>query len=162
MGTLKLLSSEFDEIDFKLIAIHSSIEGFRVAFFLNKMLQINLKRALHKLHVLHKKGGSNFEIFDYNDPKKDIKWALIENKNTISSAQNTDQNNLFFETSTSFLLPVFLVSEYKKVDYFLRIECESNAILIDTIIAEIKKIQWITTVYKVNTNKIKTKNNLIF
>ena len=162
MGTLKLLSSEFNEIDFHLIAIHSPIEGYRLAFFINKLLQINLKLSKNKLHVHQKKGSSNFERFSFEDEKKDIRWDLIENKNTIKTAENTAINDLFFETRTQFSLPVFLVPEYRKVDFFLKLDSESTPLNGYEIVVEIKKIPAITTVYEVNSNKIKSKNNLIF
>lgn len=162
MGTLKLLSSEFNEIDFQLLAIHCPIEGYRLAFFINKFLKINLTFSKNKLHVLQKKGSSYFERFSFEDVKKDIRWDLIENKNTINKTDNSEVDDLFSETLTNFSLPVFLIPEFKKVDFFLRIDCESNAITSKELIAEIKKIQFITTVYEVNTDKIKSKSNLIF
>ena len=162
MGTLKLLNSEFNEIEFQLLAIHCPIEGYRLAFFINKFLKTNLKISNNKLHVLHKKGSSNFERFNFEDTTKDIRWDLVQNKNNISGYESPILNDLFFETTTNFSLPVYLIPEFKKVDFFLRIECESGMINTDDIVAEIKKIQWITTVYEVNRNKIKSKNNLIF
>ena len=162
MGTLKLLSSEFNEIDFHLIAIHSPIEGYRLAFFINKYLKINLKLSKNKLHVNQKKGSSDFERFTFEDEKKDIRWDLIENKNNISTKENTVANDLFFETSMQFSLPIFLIPEYKKVDFFLKLDSESTPLNGNEIVAEIKKIPAITTVYEVNSNKIKSKNNLIF
>jgi hypothetical protein len=48
----------------------------------------------------------------------------------------------------------------KKVDYFLKIE-NSDA-EINEIIASMNTISKIATVYSVNSNNIKSKNNLIF
>jgi hypothetical protein len=57
---------------------------------------------------------------------------------------------------------VYLLPEFKKADYFLKIEnTEStmNALKIKTLL---NRIDSISTVYSVDTNKIKSKNNLIF
>lgn len=162
MGTFKLLTSEFNEIDFQLLAIHSPFEGYRLAFFINKLLKINLIRSKTKLQVLQKKGNSNFERFSYDDVKNDRIWDLVENKNTVASVEHAAANDLFFETLTPFSIPTFLVPEYKKVDFFLRIACESDAAINAKLVSELKKIKLITTVYEINTDKIKSRNNLIF
>ena len=44
MVTHRLLSEEFDEIDYQLIAVHTTIEDFRLAYFINKCLNINLAK----------------------------------------------------------------------------------------------------------------------
>ena len=160
MGTLKLLTSEFNEIDFQLLAIHCPFEGYRLAFFINKILKINLTRTKNKLQVVQKNGGSNFERFSFDDIKNDRAFDLIENKNTVNANDGIEINGLFFESSTRILTPVFLVPEFKKVDYFLRIASESE--IKTKITAEIKKIKLVTTVYEINTDKIKSRNNLIF
>ena len=41
----KLHIAEFDKIDYQLIAIHSPLEDYRLAYFINKYLPINLKSA---------------------------------------------------------------------------------------------------------------------
>lgn len=162
MGTLKLLSSEFNEIDFQLLAIHCPIEGYRLAFFMNKLLKINLTKSKKKLYVPHKKGSSSFERFSFEDVKKDISWDLLENKNTIDAVENSEENDLFFQTVTNFSLPAFLIPEFKKVDFFLRIDNESRANASKELAAALNKIPFITTVYEVNTDNLKSKSNLIF
>jgi hypothetical protein len=43
MAIHKLDLGEFDEIDYHLIAIHTSLEDYRLAFFINQKLLINLE-----------------------------------------------------------------------------------------------------------------------
>jgi hypothetical protein len=59
------------------------------------------------------------------------------------------------ETTTTYLVP-----EFKKVDYFIKIE--NAEIDIESILSEINTIERISTVYAVDLAKIKSKNNLIF
>ena len=40
MAIHKLHIDEFDEVDYELIAIHTSLEDYRLAYFLNKKLPI--------------------------------------------------------------------------------------------------------------------------
>ncbi len=42
MAIHKLDLGEFDEIDYYLIAIHTSLEDYRLAYFINQKLAINL------------------------------------------------------------------------------------------------------------------------
>jgi hypothetical protein len=55
-----------------------------------------------------------------------------------------------------------LIPEFKKVDYFLKIENGEVNIDVSKITNCIKKIERVSTVYAVEVEKIKSKNNLIF
>jgi ribosomal protein L25 (general stress protein Ctc) len=55
-----------------------------------------------------------------------------------------------------------LIPEFKKVDYFLKIENDEVEIDVSKIINALKKIERVSTVYPVEVEKIKSKNNLIF
>jgi hypothetical protein len=55
-----------------------------------------------------------------------------------------------------------LLSEFKKVDYFLKINNSEKELNTTEIINKISKIETIKLVYNVDKNKIKSKNNLIF
>jgi hypothetical protein len=57
---------------------------------------------------------------------------------------------------------VFLLPEFKKVDYFLKIEKNNDAMDISNIQLLLNTIDSISAVYIVETNQIKSKNNLIF
>jgi hypothetical protein len=60
------------------------------------------------------------------------------------------------------LTKVYLLPEFKKVDYFLKIENMEKTISLSEIQALLNTIDSISTVYTVEINKIKAKNNLIF
>jgi len=57
---------------------------------------------------------------------------------------------------------VYLLPEFKKVDYFLKIENLEETIEVEQIQSLLNTIDSISTAYRVETNKIKSKNNLIF
>jgi hypothetical protein len=84
---------------------------------------------------------------------------LVQNKNEVTTL-STNNQNLFGESSFEVATKAFLLPELKKVDYFLKIE-NSDA-EINEIIASMNTISKIATVYSVNSNNIKSKNNLIF
>jgi hypothetical protein len=155
MAIHKLNLDEFDEIDYYLIAIHTSLEDYRLAYFINQKLPINLNKSSNEIQITIKEGETNFSRFYYNDTKKDISWNLIQNKK--GNAQNLF-SNVTMEVSTK----VFLLPEFRKADYFLKIENNDDGMNVSKIQILLNTIDNVSTAYMVDTNRIKSKNNLIF
>lgn len=82
---------------------------------------------------------------------------LIENKTTIINS-NKQTSSLFEQVD----ITVFLLPEYKKADYLIKIENIDYGFDADEIIDTILKIKNVTTAYSVDTTNLKSKNNLIF
>ncbi len=162
MTALKLYLDEFDEIDYELIAIHSVLEDYRLAYFLNQKLPIILSKSKEEIGVTIKEGEAFFMKYVFSDPIQDIHWSLIPNKNEIVVKKKSTGQNLFLNTAVEIATKVYLLSELKKVDYFLKIENNKGTLDVDQIIKTINTIDRISTVYAVNPEKIKSKNNLIF
>ena len=163
----KLISDEqekeaYDKIDYQLIAIHTSLEDYRLAFFINKRLPVILSKCNSNVSIKKKMAEIQFSRFIFDDEKKDITWNLIQNKNEFSESNFTANTGLFENTITQMATKSYLIPEYKKVDYFLKIENCLEPITIQNTITEIKKIEQISTVYAVAIETIKSKNNLIF
>ena len=162
MGIHKLSLDEFDEVDYELIAIHTSLEDFRLAYFINQQLPIILSRSNDEIGVKTKDGEAMFAKFSFEDVSKDINWTLIQNKNEIIVRKRSLEQNLFLDENVEINNKVYLLPELKKVDYFLKIENNCNTYKVDGIIQKLNNIDWISTVYEVNPETIKSKNNLIF
>ena len=69
-------------------------------------------------------------------------------------------NNDLFQNESTFIKPR-LIPEYKDVDYLLKIESE-NQVEIDKFIKKIASLPQVMASYEVKTDKLKSKNNLIF
>jgi hypothetical protein len=162
MAVLKLHLDEFDEVDYELIAIHSSVEDFRLAYFINQKLPIVLSKSKDEVGVMVKEGEAFFSKFTFDDYKNDILWSLIQNKNDIILQHKSTGQNLFLNTNMETLRKVHLISDLKKVDYFLKIENNNNTFQLEEIVNKLNKIERISAVYAVVPEKIKSKNNLIF
>lgn len=162
MAIHKLDLGEFDEIDYYLIAIHTSLEDYRLAFFINQMLPINLSKSKNEIQINIKEGETNFSRFYYYDPEKAISWNLIQNKNEVTEQKKGNSQNLFSNVTMEVSTKVFLLPEFKKVDYFLKIENVEDTRSVSKIQTALNKIDSISTLYTVDTNQIKSKNNLIF
>ena len=162
MAILKLQLDDFDEIDYDLIAIHSVLEDYRLAFFLNQKLPILLKKSKEEIEIHTKEGEAFFSKFTFSDFLNDVQWSLISNKNEIIVKKKSTSQNLFLNTNVEIANKIYLLSELKKVDYFLKIENNKGNTNINQILKSIHSIDRIAAVYTVDPKKIKSKNNLIF
>ena len=162
MAIHKLDFDEFDEIDYHLVAIHTSLEDYRLAYFINQKLPINLSANKDEIHINIKEGETKFSRFYYYDKENAISWNLIQNKNEVIQQTNESSQNLFSNLNMEVSTKVFLLPEFKKVDSFLKIENIEDSMNIAKIQLLLNTIENISTAYTVETNKIKSKNNLIF
>lgn len=142
------------EHDYQLIVIKTVLENFRLAYFLNKAFQIQLKKYGFSLQFQHKKG--EFDVFGYENEMNSAYWALISNKQIIEKDTTEDSFNLFEQISNTFIL----IPEEKTVDYFLKIENSNTSII--KIIQKINTIHKVITAYEIDPNTLKSKDLLIF
>jgi hypothetical protein len=159
MAIHKLQLEDFDQVDYNLIAIHTSLEDYRLAFKINQQLTISLSKNDCEIPIEVNKKKASFSRFTFDDEEKMMLWDLIQNKQEIELPVQTTAVNLF--DNNNMTTQIALVSELKKVDYFLKIE-HDDQVKIKDIINKLNKIDSISTVYEVNANEIKSKNNLIF
>ncbi|MBB1194186.1 IPExxxVDY family protein [Flavobacterium sp. SOK18b] len=163
MANLKLNLGEFDAIDYHLIAIHTSLEDYRLAYFINQKLPINLSKCSNEIQIKIKEGETNFSRFFYEGPENEISWDLIQNKNEVlQEKQKEFSQNLFSDIKMDVATKVFLLPEFKKVDYFFKIENTDDTLNLNEIKTLLNTINKVSAVYSVETTKIKSKNNLIF
>ena len=76
--------------------------------------------------------------------------------------ENNITTDLFSNSKNSFSSLAYLLPEYKKVDFFLKIENAANEIDLTEVVSKMSAVDGITLVYTVDKDKIKSKNNLIF
>ena len=160
MAIHKLHLEEFDEIDYQLIAIHSSLEDYRLAYYINQNLPINLKKENCNIQISNKEGETQFTRFVFED-SKDIVWNLVQNKNDVFVPSQNSNQGLFAETNNKFSTKIYLIPEFKNVDYFLKIENGEVNIDVSKITNCIKKIDRVSTVYAVEVEKIKSKTKTV-
>jgi len=162
MAIHKLDFYDFDEIDYSLIAIHTSLEDYRLAYFINQKLLVNLNKSEKEIQITVKEGEAHFSRFHYYEKKKDISWDLIQNKNEVIHQQKEENQSLFSNMGLEVATKVYMLPEFKKADYFLKIENSAENLHLSGILNTLNTIDNIATLYIVDTNKIKSKNNLIF
>ncbi|WP_026714810.1 IPExxxVDY family protein [Flavobacterium daejeonense] len=162
MAVHKLSLDEFDEIDYNLIAIHTSLDDYRLAYFINQKLPINLAKSEDEVHINVKEGETMFSRFYFYDEENTVSWNLVQNKNEVVPGNNFQAQDLFSNTEEGISAKAYLLPELKKADYFLKIDNTDDSIDVNTIKTILNTIDNITAVYTVETKQIKSKNNLIF
>ena len=158
MALHKLLVDDFDTETYSLLAIHCTIEDYRVAYLLNKQLQINLQRKPQDLDVQYT--ASSFSIFEWEDEKQQMIWNLVSN--ICKKEESIPNTGSLFETQSNILRTYNLIPEYKKVNYLLKIDNDGNFIDEKKIIHKIQKISQIAAVFSIDASQLKSKDNLIF
>ena len=161
MAVLKLSLGEFDAIDYDLVAIHTSLEDYRLAYFLNQKLPILLSKSSDFIEFKTPNGAAFFSKFSYLFEDTQEEWTLIGNKDELIYKEAINSENLFSNEQPKIATNLYFISEMKKVDYFLKIE---NTLLdLTEIVSHINAIPQVSTAYTVEVENLKkSKNNLIF
>lgn len=149
----QILSVEY-EFDFILIGISSSLKDYKLGWELNKELKLKLSRIddvlkQNKANSVHKKGAlivpennssdQPYSHYRHIDEEKDIEYDLLSNR-----------------SDTGLLIP-----EQKQADYFLIIRGVNSESFGNKVVSRIRKLANIQTAFKIDANKLKSKEFLI-
>lgn len=159
MALHKLLVDDFYDASFALLAIHSRLEDYRLAYLLNKHLHLNLKRKPQDLDYNY--FAASYAIYEWEDIANMTTWNMVSNicKREEDALQSSGS---LFTANERVLKTYHLLPEFKKVDYFIKINNDDFQFDEDSIIQTIKSIPQIITTYTVAIESIKSKDNLIF
>ncbi len=153
----KLNLNQFPE-NYHLIAIHSDLDEFRLAYFLNKNLNISLKRKNNDIYFAEQ--DANYSSFEFLDETKYLKWIFFSNKSLVSEKKSNNDYGLFGQINSA-LNEVSLLNHQKSVDYFLIVENIANNTYIEKVLKKISEISGVITSF-MSENKLENKENLIF
>lgn len=145
---------------FSVIAIHTSYRPYRLAYALNKYLAIQLKRSQQDLDLKQRNADFYFPLFEYKNPNYFYQYDLIANRST--EIGKSDDIIHYDEMDKSKFEISYLIPEYKKVDYFLKVDFDDNCLPLQELLININKIKGIQSAYQLNNSLIKSINNLIF
>jgi hypothetical protein len=154
-----ILDDAFDEVLYTLIAMHCTLEDYRLAYLLNKHLGISLIRKASDLD--YKNSSVSYSIYEWEDTKQLVTWSLVSNICKTETLQKVDYKSLF-DTQQSITKTFHLLPEYKSVNYFLKIDSEFSFSKEKYILDNILSIPQIATAYSIDSSQLKSKDNLIF
>lgn len=134
----KFLKKELD-LDFYLLSITSALKDYQIAFLVNKQLNINFKK-IDDLVIETLEGKENyFSLYHYrNLMEKD--FYIIANKSLDS----------------------ILIAELRETNYFFMLKNFYDKDDINLFINKMKTIKEVQMVVKIDPQKLKSKENLIF
>ncbi len=157
LNSHKLNLNQFSD-NYHVIAIHSDLEEFRLAFFLNQKLDINLKRKRKDISLIEIK--ANYSVFEYLNEAMYLNWIFFSNKSLMSNKITNEESGLFSQESL-FQNEVSLIKNPKGVDYFLIIENVKNKTYVKKVLKKISEIRGVITSF-MSEKKLENKENLIF
>ncbi|MCO4293413.1 IPExxxVDY family protein [Solitalea sp. MAHUQ-68] len=134
----KVLKVSFD-FDFTLIGISAPTRDYRLCWFLNKELSLNLVKT--EDIILTNKTNEEIYFSKYHQyfEESEQDYFLLTNKGTEG----------------------FLVPEHKEIDFFLLIHNLNYQTERDTLLSKINKISITQTAFFIDANKLKSKENLL-
>ncbi|WP_290700997.1 IPExxxVDY family protein [Lacinutrix sp.] len=159
MAIKKLVLNDFlEEESFSLIGIHCTIKDYRLAYLLNKALNLSLTRQDNDIDNNNQQ--TTFSIFEWEDDTQFKTWNLVSN--VCKVVKNQIDNNAgslfsFNQTKTYHLVP-----EYSKANYLLKINNECHTNKEKLILDKILKIDQVITAYSIAPESLKSKDQLIF
>ena len=107
---------------FFLIALHSNLEIFFLAYLLNKNLKTSFKKI--KNDIVSNENKYVFERYQSIDQNKKEKMDLFTNKSILKESQT--KNEVFSLFDSSYYKKFFFINEFKDVDFFIKKESVNN------------------------------------
>jgi len=156
----KLVLDTFEVDEFYLCAIHSSLPSYKMAFLLNKHLNLQFARSKKDVEVVSADGLEVYPCYVYEDENNYAYYSLIKNKCFFEQTVAIKDGDLFANTSIQQVIKN-LIPEYNKVDYFLKIETDNTAFSTKLLVSNISKINQVIASFEVDYETIKSKTNLI-
>ena len=153
----KIHSFDFEyDHDYTLICIHSALEDYRLAYFLNKNLNLHLQRFKDDLDFPSL--NCRFSVFNCEESVTFSSWSLIANRHVTVSNVVPSGENLFGEETKVY----YLIAEKKQVDYFIKINGTIEKEELQKILTKINNTNKIITSYTINPNDLISRDYLIF
>lgn len=160
MAVRKLvLDDVFEEALYTLIAIHCTIEDYRLAYLLNKYLETNLVRKPKDLDYNKDK---SYSIFEWKNDKELTTWSLVSNICKTHEAPPENNQQSLFNAQGQITRTFNLIPEFKGVNYFLKIDNGSHFSKEAYVLSRILNIPQVATAFTVDVDQLKSKDNLIF
>ncbi|OBX25319.1 hypothetical protein LX77_01194 [Gelidibacter algens] len=159
MALHKLLVDDFYDASYSLLAVHCRLEDYRLAYLLNRSLNLKLKRQPQDLD--YKYFAATYAIYEWFDEEFFTTWHLVANvcKKEEDSLQSSGS---LFSTNEKVLKTYHLLPEFKNVDFFIKISNDERYLDEKQMLEKIQSIPQVITTYTIDVDKLKSKDNLIF
>lgn len=161
MALHKLTLDDDIHEEYSLIAIHCSEEAYKIAYLLNKFVGLRLVRREVDLEYSNDGLEITFPLYEYENSLQYTNYNLVANK-CKSPTANVQSSSGLFGSTLAGTVTTYLIPEYKKADYFLKIYSDFEVIPLRKLVADINEIKQVISAYSVDLIDIKSSSNLIF
>lgn len=148
-----VLSFDLEEEPLSIIAIHSDEEDYRLVYWLNQILGVQLRREAEDLEFAN---HIYAPWYVFENELEFARFVLLPNKTEKDSA--AQEIDLF---SGGLKQVYYVLPEFKKADYLLKIEGVSDTDFAE-MLNKLKTLPEIVMAYALNSQQIKSRTNLIF
>ncbi|MCV6631265.1 MAG: IPExxxVDY family protein [Flavobacteriaceae bacterium] len=148
------LEGDFLEDPYLLFGIRTTIESFSIAFKINAVTDLLLKRRNKDGEW---KPHGSVPIYDFFDKKQQCNWTLFPNKLLV---EKTSIGSDLFASQIQTLW-YFMVPEHKQADYLLMVDSQELSD-VEGMIKAIQNVSDVVAMYRIDTEELKTTNHLMF
>lgn len=164
MNRSKFVLDNIVSTDFLLIGINASTEMYKLAYFINKKLNINLRRASDDIDFYFENAMALFHWYEYYSTELQSKIYFVANSSYSKEKKTNSVGSLFPDQAGNQNYRIrYLIPELKKVDFFIKVEDATlDQINYKKLLYELNSIHHISTAYQIDNQIIKKPENLIF
>ncbi len=132
------------DFSFELVGIICNAKDHKLAWYLNNTGFFNFRRVADLR--LEFNDNTKMLVSNFEDKTDQYQHTLLRNRLNVSNSMRNQ----------------FLIPELKEFDFFIKIETSIDDFDFDGLISSLKEIPLITYLVKLNVEKIKQKENLLF
>ncbi|MDZ7845619.1 MAG: IPExxxVDY family protein [Owenweeksia sp.] len=135
-----------------IFGLITDLPDYRLVFFLNQLLGLQLCRTKDDKELFHKAGKISFSEFHYYEPVSMLSWWLTANKNGLHYSHERDD----FEIAN-----IPLVHPFRTMNYFLWYEEDDLVEINQQISTQLRKSPHIRAIQKIDQTAHPQIQNLI-
>jgi hypothetical protein len=104
---------------------------------------------------------ANYSIYEWEDLQHQTTWNLVSNicKKEEASLQSSGS---LFKSEQVMLKTYHLLPEFSKVDFFIKITTDEDSFDDSEVLTKLQGMPQLIAHYSIDTEQIKSKDNLIF
>ncbi len=140
---------------YHLLAIHSVLEDYQLAFEINRLTGSQFRRTKKDIDLPQK--NAFFARFKWIDNKTDQEYDLFTNKYSKIIQNNDLKKNTLFEQP--IVKEVYLVPDFKTINFFIK---ANNLEYLSQLKIKLKQLNSLIMVYFLPPLKTRNTLNLIF
>ncbi len=155
------LDSEFEDFNFLLFGISTTLDQYSVISQINNLLKIDLSLQIIIPYYLKDNGTFNYNLYSCEVPELFLEFNLIANLSNFETTPEASITNDLF-TGHAVEERARLIKELPKTDYFIIVKGEQLYAYENKIYDKLKQVNYFTKVQQIQPDELKSANHLLF